>query len=282
MEIIVARASGFCFGVKRAINLAEKRSALGDGEIYTLGPIIHNPQVVKRMEEMGVRVKSSVGEIEGGTVIIRSHGVTYEDLKAASSKGLEVLDATCPFVKKAQALVSSLSGEGYFVVIVGEKEHPEVKGLVSYGGGDIMVAGSAGDLDGMARKKKIGIVAQTTVPHTKLVEVTGRCLALAQEIKVYNTICDATSVRQRESIEIAREVDCMFVVGGRNSANTRRLAEVCRSIRPSTHHIEVASEIEPRWIEGAGKVGVTAGASTPQWIIREVVDRIASIGAGGR
>ncbi|MFQ5735436.1 MAG: 4-hydroxy-3-methylbut-2-enyl diphosphate reductase [Thermodesulfobacteriota bacterium] len=278
MEILIAKSSGFCFGVKRAINIANKHAGESEGGgTYTLGPIIHNPQVVKRLEESEIYAKESVDEIESGTVIIRSHGVRLEVLNSAREKGLEVVDATCPFVKKAQDLVSELSHEGYSVVVAGEKDHPEVKGLVSYGTPGVIVADSAAALEGMPRKKKIGIVAQTTLPVERLNEIVNFCLGRTSEIKVFNTICNATSIRQEESAALARMVDVMIVVGGRNSANTRRLAEICRSIQPRTHQIEVADEIDPGWFKGLEKAGVTSGASTPDWVITEVASRITAI-----
>lgn len=275
MEIFVAKSAGFCFGVKRAINIANSCSRETQGDIYTLGPIIHNPQVVKKLEESShIHAKKSIDDIAKGTVIIRSHGAKLEELKSAAEKGLNIVDATCPFVKKAQDLVSLLTNEGYKVILVGEKDHPEVKGLISYGSHDIKVVDSPEEMKDMPRRKKIGIVAQTTVPMEKLAAVVSFCLTKASEIKVFNTICNATSIRQEESAELARKVDRMVVVGGKNSANTRRLAEICRTIQPRTYHIEVAPELEAAWFEGAASVGVTSGASTPDWIIEEVVSRI--------
>lgn len=277
MEIFVAKSSGFCFGVKRAINLANKCASEIQGEIYTLGPIIHNPQVVKRLEESRVYAKKGVDEIASGTVIIRSHGAKLDEIKAAKEKGLNILDATCPFVKKAQDLVSLLSSEGYSVVVVGEKDHPEVKGLISYGSDGIRVADSPEGLHDLPRQKKIGIIAQTTLPMEKLEAVVSFCLKKASELKVFNTICNATSIRQKESGDLAETVDCMIIVGGRNSANTRRLAEICSEIQPKTYHIEVAEELDPAWFASAGKVGVTSGASTPDWVVEEVVRRIGAL-----
>jgi len=278
VEILIAKSSGFCFGVKRAINIADRCSKESDGGgIYTLGPIIHNPQVVKRLEDSNVFAKSDIGEIDSGTVIIRSHGVKYEVINEAKAKGLDIVDATCPFVKKAQELVSHLSEEGYTVIVAGEKDHPEVQGLVSYCPTGVLVADSPEALADMPRKKKIGIIAQTTLPVERLEDIVSFCLGRAPELKVYNTICNATSIRQKESADLARTVDVMIVVGGRNSANTRRLADICRSIKPATYHIEVAAELDPLWFDGASRVGVTSGASTPDWVINEVVEAIGSL-----
>ncbi|MEK7773043.1 MAG: 4-hydroxy-3-methylbut-2-enyl diphosphate reductase [Deltaproteobacteria bacterium] len=277
MEIFVAKSSGFCFGVKRAINIANRFASETDGETYTLGPIIHNPQVVKRLEESRIYAKESLDDMEKGTIIIRSHGVRLDEYGTAKEKGLNIVDATCPFVKKSQDLVSLLTREGYSVIVVGQKEHPEVKGLISYGSADIRVADSPDDLRDLPRKKKIGIVAQTTLPMEKLEAVVSCCLKKAAELKVFNTICNATSIRQGESADLAEKVDMMIVVGGKNSANTRRLAEICRSIQPSTHHIEVADEICQGWFVGISTVGITSGASTPDWVVSAVVDKIKSL-----
>ncbi|MEE9614388.1 MAG: 4-hydroxy-3-methylbut-2-enyl diphosphate reductase [Thermodesulfobacteriota bacterium] len=278
MEIVVAKSAGFCFGVKRAMNMASTCSDKAAGEIYTLGPIIHNPQVVKRLEEESrIFSRESVDEIESGTVIVRSHGVRLEEFETAEKKGINIVDATCPFVKKTQEMVALLKKEGYAVVVVGDKEHPEVRGIVSYGGSDITVVNSSEEVADMPRRKKIGIVAQTTQSIDKLEDIVSACLHKASEIKVFNTICNATSVRQKESMDLAGTVDCMIVVGGKNSANTRRLAEICRAIKPATYHIEVADELDEGWIKGASRVGITAGASTPDWIIGEVVARVGAL-----
>ncbi len=276
MEIYVAKTAGFCFGVKRAINLATSSTKEG-GNIYTLGSIIHNPQVVKELEDIGIHAKDSIDDVDEGTLIIRSHGAKYEDFEKAKEKGLRIVDATCPFVKKAQELVSRLTEEGYHVIVVGEREHPEVKGLVSYGAEDIRVVESPEELKDMPRRRKIGIVAQTTISMEKFEAVVGFCLRKAGEIKIFNTICNATTIRQKESVELARRVDCVIVVGGRNSANTRRLAEICRSIQPRTYHIEVPEEIDPAWFEDTEALAITAGASTPHWLIEKVVSEINSL-----
>ncbi len=279
MEIYIAKTSGFCFGVKRAINMAEACSTDGSSEISTLGPLIHNPQVVEKLEESGIVAKKSLDDIKEGTVIIRSHGVRLEDHEEAERKDLNIVDATCPFVDKAQELVALLTKEHYTVIVLGEKEHPEVKGLLSYGSDSIRVVNGVDDLKDLPRVKKIGIVAQTTQDLRKLEEVTSFCLGKTSEVKVYNTICNATSLRQNESIEIAQKVDLMIVVGGKNSANTKRLAEICRDIQPETRHIEIAAEIDAAWFKGVGCVGITAGASTPSWVIDEVVERVQEFGS---
>ncbi len=285
MEILIAKTAGFCYGVKRAIKLADQcaeadMAACTDGEsssgTYTLGPIIHNPQVVKKLEEKHIISKETLDDIEGGTVIIRSHGVRLDEFEEADARGLKIVDATCPFVKKAQELVSELAKDGYSVVVLGDHDHPEVQGLASYGGKGIRVVTSSAELVDMSKVKKIGIVAQTTQSMEALKDVTSICLGKAAEVKVYNTICNATSLRQTESVGLAERVDVMIVVGGKNSANTKRLAEICSTIQPKTYHIEVADELMDEWTDGSESVGITAGASTPRWVIEEVIDRIGA------
>ncbi len=276
MKILLAEQAGFCFGVKRATQMAFEAAAKG-GDTSTLGPIIHSPQVVQRLEAMGVKVLKSISEVDNGAIIIRSHGVTSEELQEADRKELEVVDATCPFVKKAQEHVKSLSQAGYVVVVVGDAEHPEVQGIVSYAKGPVHVVGSGEQSCGLKISGKIGIVAQTTQSFENLKNVVLECLVKGSEIRVFNTICDATAVRQEEAKELAKRVDCMVVIGGYNSANTTRLAQVCAELQPKTHHIETASQLHREWFDGVDTVGVTAGASTPKWVIDEVLEQIALI-----
>jgi len=277
MEIILAKRAGFCFGVKRATQMAFEAADKG-GDTYTLGPIIHSPQVVQKLKEMGVGLLEDLSALDNGTIIIRSHGVTAEELEEAISKQLDIIDATCPFVKKAQEHVKSLSQAGYDVVVVGDADHPEVQWLVAYATGNVYVVGSGEEAGKLPRMGKVGIVAQTTQSFENLKNVVKECLMKGGEIRVFNTICDATAVRQEEAKELARKVDCMIVIGGFNSANTRRLAEVCKELLPKTHHIETAAELKPEWFTGVTKVGVTAGASTPMWIIDEVIGRLKLMG----
>jgi 4-hydroxy-3-methylbut-2-en-1-yl diphosphate reductase len=277
MEVILAKQAGFCFGVKRATHLAFEAADKEGVETYTLGPIIHSPQVVQRLEEMGVKPLKDVNDVEHGTIIIRSHGVAAEELEAAISRNLEIVDATCPFVKKAQEHVASLSKAGYDVVVVGDADHPEVQGIVSYATGKVYVVGSGEEADRLPKMSKIGVVAQTTQSFENLKSVVTACLNKGGELRVYHTICDATAVRQEEAKALAGKVDCMIVIGGYNSANTKRLAEVCSELLPRTHHIETACQLVPAWFDGVDKVGVTAGASTPKWLIDEVIDRIREL-----
>lgn len=273
MKVILAKQAGFCFGVKRATQMAFE-AAGKDEKTYTLGPIIHSPQVVGKLEELGIHALDNLDGLDGGTIIIRSHGVECKDIDEAQRKELTIVDATCPFVKKAQEHVKSLSEAGYGVIVVGDADHPEVQGIVSYGGEKVFVVASGEEVKKLPKMSRIGIVAQTTQSFENLKNVVSECLQRGGEIRVYNTICDATAVRQEEAKALAGQVDCMLVIGGFNSANTRRLLEVCVEIQPRTHHIETAAEINSEWFVGVEKVGVTAGASTPKWIIDEVMNKI--------
>ncbi len=276
MEIILAKQAGFCFGVKRATHMAFEAADKGE-ETYTLGPIIHSPQVVQRLEKMGVSVLEDISSINKGTIIIRSHGVTAQEIEEVTRREIEILDATCPFVKKAQEHVKNLSKNGYDVVVVGDADHPEVQGIVSYATGNVYVVASGEDAAKLPRMGKIGIVAQTTQCVENLKTVISACLEKGGELRIFHTICDATAVRQEEAKELARQAECMIVIGGFNSANTKRLVEVCAEIQPKTYHIEIPEQIDPDWFVGVEKVGITAGASTPKWIIDEVLEHVKKI-----
>ncbi|NJC88678.1 MAG: 4-hydroxy-3-methylbut-2-enyl diphosphate reductase [Desulfuromonas sp.] len=277
MEILLAKSAGFCFGVKRATQMAFEATTEYE-QICSLGPIIHSPQVVRKLAEKGVTVVDQVDAIREGAVIIRSHGVAADELRAIQERGLTVVDATCPFVKKAQEYAARLRAEGYEVVIVGETEHPEVQGIVSYAaGGKVHVVADALEAASLPRMKRVGIVAQTTQSFENLQQVADICLAKCQELHVFNTICDATTVRQNEARDIARQVDVMLVIGGFNSANTTRLAQICREIQPATHHLETADEVQSSWFNGVERIGITAGASTPRWLIDDIVNRVAEL-----
>ncbi|WP_316347009.1 4-hydroxy-3-methylbut-2-enyl diphosphate reductase [Desulfuromonas acetoxidans] len=277
MEIILAKSAGFCFGVKRAVNMAY-RAAENSEHICSLGPLIHSPQLVQRLEGKGIRVQNSVEQIVDETVIIRSHGITRNEEQALKRKGLPVVDATCPFVKKAQQYAALLGKEGYSVVIVGEQEHPEVQGIISYvAGSETSVVANPEEARTVTPHKKLGLVAQTTQSFDNFSEIVQELLENSKELRIFNTICDATAVRQEEARQIAGRVALMVVIGGHNSANTTRLARICSEIQPRTHHIETADEICADWLDGVEAVGVTAGASTPEWIIRDVVDRLTAV-----
>ncbi len=265
--------------MKRAIKLAQDLAS--KRVVYTLGPLIHNPQEVERLKKQGIRSVSNLKRVKpcparGGksTLLIRSHGIGPEKIREAKRKGLRIIDATCPYVKKAQRLAKSLKKGGYRVVIVGEARHPEVLGIKAATGGRVLVLEDSRQAVRFPRTRKIGVVAQTTQSQENFREVAARLLDKCEELKAHNTICDSTLARQEAAEKLASQVDLMIVIGGYNSANTRRLAEIGRKKGVETHHLEEARELDPRWLRGKGEIGITAGASTPDWIIKEVINRI--------
>ncbi len=277
MKIVMAKNSGFCFGVKRAITMAFE-AADERKHICSFGPIIHSPQVVESLAEKGVKIAADIDDINSEAVILRSHGVTAGELEQISSRDVEVIDATCPFVKKAQDHAAQLSRDGYTVVLVGEADHPEVQGIISYANkGDVFTVASREDVEALPRCRKIGLVAQTTQSYSNFCQVVEACLTKCTELRVFNTICDATTVRQDEARSVASQVDLMLVLGGHTSATTSRLAHVCTELQPNTYHIETADEIDLGWFTNVEITGITAGASTPQWIVEKIVDKVTQI-----
>ena len=274
MKVFVVKKVGFCFGVKRAIKLAFEQAKEKNEKVYTWGPLIHNPEVVEDLKKKGVYVVEDLRKIKKGTLIIRSHGIHPKILEKIKSKGIEVVDATCPFVKKAQNKANLLSDQGYQVAVVGEADHPEVQGIMGYANDCALVLNPNRMKKNFRRFKRLGVVAQTTLNIEAFRQVIGKLVEKVDELKVFNTICHATAQVQKDTLELAKKVDLMIVVGGHNSANTTRLAKLCKSLGTSTHHIETAKEIERSWFKGKKKVGVTGGTSTPDWLIREVVKEV--------
>ena len=271
MEIRIAENCGFCYGVKRAVNMAQDTSDQLERS-YTLGPIIHNPQVVSNLEEHGVYAVDSLDEIPGGTVIIRSHGVGPAVYEEATDKGLKVVDATCPHVKKAQQDAKSVIDSGMSLVILGEKKHPEVISINLWAQNKGIVIETEEEAKILLFVENRGVVVQTTFSQFKFQSIIDILEEKTQNLKVFKTICTATQERQNSAVELAKMVDLMIVVGGKNSGNTNRLAEVCRDVGCTTYHIETAAELQLDWFNHVQTVGVTAGASTPDWIIKEVID----------
>ena len=276
MKLVTAKSAGFCFGVKRAIDIAFKIAREKRQGVYTLGPIIHNPQVVAKLKEQGIiSINNFRSRKNIQALIIRTHGIPLSLSKELPSLGFEIIDATCPFVKKAQYYAKLLSEEGYQVVILGEKNHPEVKGIMSYAN-DVIIVNNKTPLPKI--KSKVGIVVQTTQSLEALKNVISDATLHSKEIKVYNTICNSTAQRLIETEKIAQKVDIMIVVGGKNSANTTQLTRLCKSLSVPTYHIETSSEIKQEWFKGVKKLGITAGASTPEWIIKEVQENLRDRG----
>ena len=277
IEIEVARYAGVCYGVERALGMAEKAADEARKPVNTLGPLIHNPLVVNDLKSIGVGTASNVSEGEEGTLIIRAHGVVPSVVEEARTRGLDVLDATCPYVKKVHNAAERLVREGYQLIVVGESGHPEVEGIMGHVGDDAHVVSVPGDLDAIDLSRKVGVVVQTTQTPGALADVVAELSKRTMDLRVINTICSATQERQDSAAELAHRVDAMNVVGGKNSGNKRRLDENCTAACPKTHHIEDASEIEPAWFDGASHIGVTAGASTPASHIERALVRMRSL-----
>jgi 4-hydroxy-3-methylbut-2-enyl diphosphate reductase len=280
-NIIVAQTAGFCFGVRIAVDMA-KQAGEKLGHAYTNGPIIHNKQVVNYLKSIGVEEMQDYSQLKpGDTVIIRSHGVPPKTERMLKELHVNVLDATCPFVKKVHDKVRQLVEEGYFVVIIGEEGHPEVIGTLGHleevGGIGVVVENFEDLVKKVPKRNRIGVVAQTTQSEDFFREAVGYLAENTEELKVFNTICDATSVRQEEVKKIAPEVDVMIIIGGKHSGNTQRLYQISKALNPNTYHIETAYELQEQWFENKENIGVSAGASTPDWIIQEVVNRIKEI-----
>ncbi len=277
MEVLVAEPAGVCYGVRRALEIVESEVRKGR-KIVTLGPLIHNPQAVKRLEEKGVRVVNGIEEMCGGAIVMPSHGAPKAVRETAERAGLQVIDATCPFVAKVHRVARKLAEHGYEVVVIGDPGHSEVKGILSAAGENAVVVSSTNDVEKHNwAAKKVGIVCQTTQTPEHFGEIVGLIAMRAAEVVAHNTICYATHDRQSAARNLAPKVDAMFVVGGRNSANTNRLAEICRESGVRTYHIETADEIDPQAIKDCRIVGLTAGASTPDWVIDEVKARLEAL-----
>lgn len=268
MRIYRARYGGVCFGVKRAIEIALKATRK-KSNVYSLGPLIHNRVAVESLKKQGIITVDKISDIKSGKVIIRSHGIPPALLKKLKRKRFEIIDATCPRVRRAQRYVERLITEGYYVVIIGEKDHPEVKGLLGYAGNRAVMYSK----DLKLKKHKIGVVPQTTLDLVHLNEAIANLIPSVSEMKIYNTICKATILRTKEAMRIAEKADMMLVVGGKNSANTTRLYQMCKKIKPS-YHIESVDDVMIDWFESIKSIGVTAGASTPKEQVEEVINFI--------
>ena len=268
--------AGYCWGVERALDIVNQTAETHqDVPVRTLGPIIHNPQVVQSLNEKGVHAIDSLNEMPGGgTVIIRTHGVAPEIYQQAESNGLTIVDATCPLVTLVQNKAKQLVNEGYHLVIFGNAKHPEVIGTLGHAGGKATVIEKPSDVCSAKLPKKVGVVVQTTQETELVSELLSYLAPRCKEIKVFNTICNPTIERQDAARELAREVQVMIVVGGKNSSNTRHLADVCREEGATTYHIEEPAEVETSWFTGVREIGVTAGASTPGWLMDQVISHI--------
>ena len=273
--IKVAKTAGFCFGVKRAVEKVYEQVELGKENIFTYGPIIHNEEVVADLESKGVRVLASKEELEmlrEGTVVIRSHGVPKEIYQLIEAKGLECVDATCPFVKKIHRIVEKESNNGRHIIIIGNDKHPEVEGIKGWCHGPVTVISDEEEAENLAvlPEEKLCIVSQTTFNYNKFQELVEILEKKRYDRIVLNTICSATEERQLEARQIACEADTMIVIGGRHSSNTQKLYEICRKECKNTYYIQTLVDLDTRPFQCSGCVGITAGACTPNNIIEEV------------
>lgn len=275
LEIKKAKHTGFCFGVKRAVGIAEdflkkKRKA------YSIGPIIHNPVVVEELSEKGLKVIDDIKKAKGSNIVIRSHGISPYLRKRALRLSVSMVDATCPFVKRSHNIVTMLKRENYQIIIIGEKDHPEVEALSEVAGKIAQVVMNKSDLKRLRLKnKKVAVVAQTTLSRDYFLKVAGSIFSMdCFEYRIFDTICNDVAQRQAEAKQLARNVDTVMVVGGKMSANTKHLAKICRDVGTKTYHIETEKELKASWLKDANSVGVISGASTPEKIVDRIVSKL--------
>jgi len=277
LKVIVAQGAGFCSGVRRAVDLVYEY-ADGTSKLYSIGPLIHNAQAIAEMEKKGLVVEESLENIDsGGVVIIRSHGVPEEIYAKLQEKDIKIVDATCHFVKKIHRLVNEYSKKGYAIIIIGQKEHPEVIGIMGWCSDDVYVLDDPGQIEALPKLFKACVVAQTTINYDLWDEMIRGLSSRIDHLQVFNTVCNTTGERQMEAQMIAKMVSTMFVVGGKDSSNTQKLYEICKVECPDTFAIETALEIDTATLGQDKVVGITAGASTPDWVINEVLAKINSI-----
>ncbi|MDP4180257.1 MAG: bifunctional 4-hydroxy-3-methylbut-2-enyl diphosphate reductase/30S ribosomal protein S1 [Bacillota bacterium] len=279
MEILIAKNAGFCFGVSKAINLLFSLLENSENKLYTVGPIIHNDQVVDKLKSMGVKVVKDISEIsDNGQVVIRTHGVTPKVYDEINEKNLTFSDATCPYVKKIHTLVNEKYQEGYQIVIVGDKDHQEVKGINGWCGDSAFIVDSEEDVLAInTDKEKICVVSQTTITKEKWETLNNYLNKKFENILKFDTICSATSNRQNEAEAVAKIVDAMLVIGGKNSSNTQKLYDICSKYCDRTYKIETSGDLPPMDIKNIKKIGITAGASTPDWVIKEVICKMEEL-----
>ena len=274
MKVTLAKSAGFCFGVKRAVEMVYKEAETGK-KVYTLGPIIHNEQVVQDLEQKGVRVIDTPEELskaEDATVIIRSHGISADVYHQLEDKKVRIVDATCPFVSKIHRIVEKKYQERSCIVIVGNANHPEVEGINGWCNGAATVIGSVSEAENYSQEpaRKLCVVAQTTFNYKKFKDIVDIFSKKSYDIDVMNTICNATEERQTEAAAIAGDSDAMIVIGGKHSSNTQKLYEICKNVCPDTHFIQTLDDLDLKQFQSFRSVGITAGASTPNTIIKEV------------
>lgn len=276
MEIILAKEAGFCFGVKRAIDMSMKTHEKGIS-FATFGELIHNKQVVRSLEDLGIYAVESFDDLAGKAVLIRSHGIPKNLYEEAKELGIRTIDGTCPYVKKIQNLAAKYSSEGYTIIIVGDPEHPEVIGVSGWSNGPVYVVHSVEEAEALPHINKACIVSQATLTMKKWQDVLSVVQTRVDELVENNTICEATRERQSSAEELSQEVDLMLIIGGKHSSNTIKLLEVCQRHCKNSYHIETLEEIQMINFSNCDKIGITAGASTPDWIINEVINALQTM-----
>ena len=274
MEIIVAKNSGLCYGVRRALDIASETRQKKAGKVFTLGDLIHNPQVIADLERQKIHSINDLDGLNKATVIIRSHGASPDIYRLLTQKNIEIVDATCPIVKKIQKLVEALAKDKEEIIIVGNKEHPEIKGLIGFSQGKGIIVENEDQVKSLPNRKRRAILAQSTQDLYLFEKIVSALIEKTKELNVYNTICRSTQTRQKSTSELASCVDILFIVGGKNSSNTNKLYQISKRILPNTHFIESAAQIKPEMLKGAQKTGISGGASTPPSAIQEAVAKI--------
>ncbi len=279
MKMIIAKHMGFCGGVRRAVDIAQKAADSAGGPVQTWGPLIHNPQVVQRLQESGVLVAERHEDLTEKAFVVSAYGVEHDVLAEARGRGMTVVDATCPVVIRAHAQAEKLAGEGYPVIAVGDHGHPEMVTLKELLGDRVTIVHTREEAAAVKVTGKLGVVSQTTQSLENFQQIVADLAVRVRELKVLNTLCPAITVRQEETDVMMPEIDALLVIGGHGSSNTTRLAEMGRERGLPTYHIETAAEISPAWFDGVGTLGVVSGASTPEWIIETIVLRLQELGA---
>jgi len=276
MKIELASAYGFCFGVKRAIKIAEENP----GSV-TYGPLIHNKDEINRLKDgFDIGLAEDLQDAEAhDSIVIRTHGIPRDELAELKSQEKEIIDATCPYVTTPQTIVAKMSAEGYSIVVFGDKNHPEIRGVISYAKDDrnAFVVLDESEIESLPLKSKVAIVAQTTRRPDDFTKIVAKLVVMSKEVRVFNTICNATFENQDAAAELAKRADVMIVIGGKHSSNTKQLHLIAKNYCPDSYLIENENELLPEWFEGKALCGISAGASSPDWIVQNVVDRIQEI-----
>lgn len=274
MEVVLANHYGFCFGVKRAIEIAENSK-----NASTIGPLIHNNKEISRLKtDYNVETLNNINDVKNiKKAIIRTHGIPKDDLKFLKKNGIDIVDATCPFVTKPQQICEKMSDEGYDIVIFGDKDHPEVKGVMSYAKKDVVVVLNVDELKNKMFSNKIAVVSQTTRKVDEFMKIVNYLIVNHKEVRVFNTICNATFENQDAARELAKKSDVMVVIGGKNSSNTKQLYSISKEFCYDSYLIESENELKKEWFKNKKSCGVTAGASTPNWVIERIIGKIKEI-----